>query len=188
MAFLATCETFADNIESASVVNTNAVYITKENYLQNPYRSLPSEGGTQKISDSKFADQNFAEHVFADGTWNVMAGSGLQYMGTDGFKGGFPSFGYAADLFGQTGSVAGFSIGGVFSIANPFYSKYLNGDINNQNPNGANFNFLPANKQIALSEAYLEYQYKNIVQADVGFLGINNSPWLSYNFYNRPLS
>ncbi len=189
LATVATFKIFAENIDSSStIVNTNAKYISRGNYLQNPYGALPSKGGTQKISESELANQNFAEHVFADGTWNILAGSGAQYMSIDSFKGGFPSFGYGADLFGQTGSVAGFSVGGLLSVANPFYSKYLNGDISGQNQNGAEFNFLPANRQVAISETYLECQYSNIVQADLGFIGINNSPWLTYNYYNNILT
>lgn len=179
---------YADNSESAAVVNTNAKYIAPNNYLQNPYGTLTSKGGTQIISESQAMSQNFAEHVFADGTWNVMTGAAGGYMGTGSGAGGNHSIGYGADLFGQTGSVAGFSLGGLFSIANPFYSKAINGDVSGQNQSGANFNFLPANKQIALSEGYLEYQYSNIVQADIGYIGINNSPWLTGNYYNNILT
>lgn len=180
---------FADGNESATaVVNTNAKYIAPNNYLENPYGTLTSGGGTQSISESQFANQNFAEHVFADGTWNVLAGAAGQYMGTGSGSGGYPSFGYGANLFGQTGSVAGFSIGGLFSAANPFYAKGINGDMSGQNKNGANFNFLPANQQVTLSEGYVEYQYRNIIQADVGYIGINNSPWLTMNYYNNVLT
>lgn len=179
--------TFADTSESATAItNNNAKYIAKNNYLQNPYLQNPSGGGTQIVTESQFNNQNFAEHLFADGTWNVLAGAAAQYMGSG--SSGSPSFGYGGDLFGQTGSVAGFSAGGLLSVANPFYSKAINGDVNGQNQNGANFNFMPANQQIALSEAFLEYQYSNIIQADVGYIGINNSPWLSMNYYSNILT
>lgn len=179
---------FADGTESDVAVNNNAKYIAPNNYLQNPYGALTSGGGIQVVSESQMAQQNFAERLFADGTWNVMAGAAGAYFGTDSGASGYHSIGYGANLFGQTGSVAGFSVGGLFSAANPFYSTQINGDANGHNVNGANFNFLPANKQVTLSEAYLEYQHSNVIQADIGYIGINNSPWLTSNYYSNVLT
>lgn len=180
---------FADSNESIPVVvNQNAGYITTGNYLQNPYMGLTSKGGTQTISESQFVSQSFAGHVFADGTWNVGVGAAGQYTGTGSGSGGYPSFGYSANLFGQTGSVAGFSIGGLFTATNPFYDEAINGNVSGQNQHGANFNFLPANKQVSLSQSFLEYQYNNIVQVDAGYIGITNSPWLSMNNYTNLLT
>lgn len=172
---------FADGSESATeITNTNAKYIAPSNYLQNPYGALTSGGGTQIISESQFANQNFAEHLFADGTWNVFAGAATQYVGTKTNQ--FPSYGYGANLFGQTGSVVGFSIGGLFTAINPFFVSQMNGS------NQKNATFLPSDQEVNVSEAYLEYQYSNIIQADVGYIGINNSPWLSSNYYSNSLA
>ncbi len=177
---------FADGTESAPapVVNSNSTYISQGNYIQNPYITLTTGGGTQKITQQQWESQNFAEHVFADGTWNVMGGvsGGEMFNPTTGAA---QSFAYGANLFGQTGSVAGFSIGGLLTTSNPFGADQLNNSKNN--PTGANFNFLPANEVATLSEGFLEYQFSNIVQADVGYIGINNSPWLSMNYYNNTL-
>lgn len=193
---------FADNTESsinatesttaqptaAPVVNANSTYIQSENYLQNPYATLTTGGGTQKISEQQRESQNFAEQVFADGTWNAMLGTGGVYMFNSGDVGSSQSIGYGANIFGQTGSVAGFSLGGLFTAANPFFAKQFNNNSNGHNEAGANFTFLPANKEVTLSEGYLEYQLGNIVQADIGYIGINNSPWLSMNYYNNALA
>lgn len=175
---------YADNIESApaQVVNTNSTYISSGNYLQNPYAGVTTGGGTQKVSKAQWESQNFAEHVFADGTWNVMGAAAGMYTSSDSGKSGFPTFGYGANLFGQTGTVAGFSLGALATAANPLFAKQIN-----TNPNAYNFNFMPGGQEIALSEAFLEYQHSNIVQADIGWIGINNSPWLSMNYYNNTL-
>lgn len=42
-------------------------------------------------------------------------------------------------------------------------------------------------KQITPQELFLEYQHSNIVQADVGWIGINNSPWMTY-YQNNALN
>ena len=167
------------NESTTMVANINAKYIASDNYLQNPYRTLTSRGGTQSISESQMIGQNFAERVFADGTWNVMVGAATQYTGTGA---GYPNYAYGANLFGQTGSVAGFSVGGLVTVINPFFDAQMNGFNAQASP------FLPSNEQVTLSQAYLEYRFSNIVQADFGYIAINNSPWLSGNYYNNVMS
>ena len=54
----AIASTFADE-------NSNAQYISSGNYLQNPYLSLTSAGGTQVISESQTANQNIADSLGA---------------------------------------------------------------------------------------------------------------------------
>lgn len=174
---------YGDNTESTpAVINANSTYIGKSTFIQDPYINVTTGGGTQKISDTQWESQNFAEHVFADGTWNVMAGAAAMYMGTGSGTAGFPAFGYGSNLFGQTGAVAGFSAGAMATVANPFFARQMN-----TNTNAYNFNFMPANYDVNISEAFLEYQYSNTIQADIGLIGINNSPWLSMNYYNNTL-
>lgn len=169
---------FADENESA-IVNTNAKYIVSNNYIQNPYTTLVSGGGTKPINESQMANQNIAERLFDDGTWNVQVGASAQYTGAGA---GYPNYAYGANLFGQTGSIAGFSLGGLFTAMNPYFVNQMNGYNTNSSP------FLPSNQQVTLAEAYLEYQYSNIFQIDAGYIGINNSPWLSENYYPNVMS
>jgi hypothetical protein len=144
-------------------------YIGRNAYTQNPYIGMPSLGGTQNISESTIASQNFAEKLFADGSWNVMGEAAFlnsQYLS---------SYGYGANIVAQTGQVAGFSFGGFLTVMNPF-SPSFEYFASQNNP----AQLLPAGQQITSQELFAEYQYKNIVQVDAGYIGINNSPWLTY--------
>lgn len=171
---------FADTSESTpAVVNTNDTYINQNAYIQNPWITATSAGGTQNISESQTINQNFAERLFADGTWNFFGTASAQYTGAGA---GFPSYAYGGSFFAQTGQVAGFSFGGAVAIINPLFVSNLNGYNTNLSP------FLPSNEQVAPTEAFVEYQYRNIVQVDAGLIGINNSPWLSMNYYNNMMS
>ncbi len=166
------------NFAFADSDNVNASFINKHAYIQDAYISLPSEGGTQIVTESQIAKQNVAERWFADGTWNVLGSAVAQYYSDTSGK-AIPNYGYGVDVFGQTGQVAGFSVGGMMSVANPYFSEALNGT----NVNSALF--MPASKQVAASEAFVEYQYKNIVQADIGLLSVTSSlsPWLTQVYY-----
>lgn len=172
---------FADGTESApaAVVNTNDTYISRYAYIQNPWISSTSAGGTQNISESQLATQNVAEKWFADGTWNFWGTASAQYVGAGA---GFPNYAYGGSFFAQTGQVAGFSFGGAMAIINPFFATNMNGYNTNASP------FLPSDKQVNPTEAFVEYQYSNIVQVDLGLIGINNSPWLSQNYYSNMMS
>lgn len=169
---------FADENESG-VENTNASYIRSDNFIQNPYHSIVSGGGTRSLNESQIQEHNFLERLFSDGTWNVEAGASAQYTGVGA---GYPNYAYGLNLFGQTGSVGGFSAGGVFTAMNPFFAAQMNGSNTNAAP------FLPSNEQVTVSEAYLEYQHGNVIQVDAGYIGINNSPWLSENYYANVMS
>ena len=96
---------FADENESG-VENTNAGYIRSDNFIQNPYRSIVSGGGTRNLNESQIQEHNFAEKLFYDGTWNVEAGASAQYTSVGA---GYPNYAYGLNLFGQTGRVGGFS-------------------------------------------------------------------------------
>src|SRR6185437_15965463 len=144
-------------------------YIGREAYTQNPYIGMPSLGGTQHVSESAMASQNFAEKLFADGTWNAMGVA--SYINSQYIS----DYGYGANIFGQTGQLAGFSFGGFLTIMNPFATSPLP-----YNPQNSAGQILPANQQITPQELFAEYKYSNIVQVDAGDIGINNSPWLTY--------
>ncbi len=159
--------------------NNNSKYINPFAYIQDPYISLTSFGGTAKVSESQIITQNVAEKLFSDGTWNMFAGAASQYTATG--IGGYPNYAYGVNLFGQTGQVAGFSIGGLLTVLNPFFATNMNGSNMKYSP------FLPADKQVTPSEAFIEYQFSNIVQADLGWIGINNSPWLAQNYNSNLL-
>ena len=164
---------FADDVP---VINANSTYINPRNFLENPYGSLTSGGGTQNLVESQVATQNIMEKWFADGTWNVWGTSSFSIL--NGLQ---PTYQYGANIFGQTGQVAGFSIGGLLTVMNPYFA-------NQMNPapfSAASNQFQPSNEQVTPSEAFLEYQYSNRVQVDAGYIGITNSPWLGSNYYNN---
>lgn len=160
----------------AEQVSPAASYISTSSYIQNPYVGMPSKGGTQNITESQLELQNVAEKWFTDGAWNVMG------MGSYVNQAGGNNIGYAANIFGQTGQVAGFSFGGFMTIANPFLSQDIDPSSLPIQAQG-----LPINKQITPQELFAEYQYSNIVQVDAGYIGVNNSPWLTY-YQNNALN
>lgn len=154
-------------------INVNDTYIKDQSYLQNPFRSLTMGGGTQYVTPEQKESQNFAGHLFTDGTWNIYGFSGIQ--ANDGKP---TNYNVSSTLFGQTGSVGGFSLGGAFVLGNPF--------IQNENAGSGYppYVFMTSEQYNALSEAYLEYQYDHLFQADIGYIGINNSPWLAGSYYS----
>ncbi len=154
-------------------ININDNYIHSQSYIQNPFLWLNKGGGTQYVSESTMKDQNFAERLFADGTWDVYGYSGIQQNTNRPV-----SYNISSTLFGQTGSVAGFSLGGAFVIGNPFIQNVTTSE------GYPPYVFMTSEQYNQLSEGYLEYQYSHIVQADVGFIGINNSPFLAANYYS----
>lgn len=158
------------------VVNSNSTFIDRQAYIQNPYAGLPSMGGTQNVAESQLANQSVWQKWFGDGTWNSM--SSISYANT----GGYSNYGYAENIFAQTGQVAGFSVGGLLTVANLI-------PLNGANPPpGLNDQLLPTNQVLQLPELFLEYQYSNIVQADIGRFQVTNSPWLSQAYYNNILT
>lgn len=160
-------------ISESTVSTSTPDYISISAFNQNPYIGLPSGGGTRDISESDYFSDSVAKRLFSDGTWNAFA------AGSYSPQNGYNNYGYALNLFGQTGQISGFSVGGLMTIANPFFSSRWNpADPINQNQ------ALPVAEQVTPQELFLEYQHDNIVQADIGWIGINNSPWMTYYFNN----
>lgn len=151
-------------------------YISPSGYTQNPYIGMPSGGGTKNTSESDYANDSVAAKLFNDGTWNVWGGA--SWVDQNGAN----NYGYAANIFGQTGQVAGFSLGGLFTAANPFFSKQMN-PANPEDQAGG----LPVAQQVTPQELYAEYQFGNMVQVDAGWIGISNSPWMTY-YQNNALN
>lgn len=171
---LVTClsDAYADDtlakIDNDEDLTPSATYIGREAYTQNPYLGMPSLGGTQRV-ESALLNQSVAQKWFADGTWNVIGEA--SYVNINGNN----NYGYGANIFAQTGQVAGFSFGGLLTVMNPVFSTDINPT--NQAYQAQN---LPINQQITPQELFAEYKYNNIVQVDAGYIGINNSPWLTY--------
>ena len=147
----------------------NNTYLSPQSYLQNPYIAMPSGGGTQTVRANQLAQQTIWQQWFTDGTWNVMGEA--SYISQNGGN----NYGYATNLFGQTGSVAGVSFGGLLTITNPFFANNLSPQNLEQKAQT-----LPVTQQIMPQELFAEYRYRNIIQIDAGWIGISNSPWLTY--------
>jgi hypothetical protein len=160
---------YADGILSADVpaLQQSAItvlpYISPNNYLQNPYMNQPMLGQTHILTESQIdgsAGEGFWERLFTDGTYNVAGAgsvanlSGAYYQALGGFA------------FAQTGRIGGFALGGLLAIQTP------------QNQSGNYLGYIYSTNIVELSQAYVEYQYSNIVQADVGRIAIN-TPWLN---------
>ncbi len=188
-------------VESApatpAVTNANASYINRMAYLQDPYNSenYPTTGGgTLVVNESQVVHQNIMQKLFTDGTYNIYAGGGFGWNGYSNI-GQIPApnntaiapYSYGANLFGQTGQINGFSLGGLVTVLNPIGANRMNG-LNTQQ-GYYNYNIYdPSYAQAGVSEAFLEYQYHNVFQADIGYIGINNSPWLNGNYENNLIS
>lgn len=174
---------------TAAPTNPNANFIGRYNYYQNPYAGMPSGGGTLHLTESQIEQQNWAEKLFAGGTYNVF--SGAVYNQWDGYY-QQAGTGYGGTIFGQTGQLGGFSIGGAFSAMDPISG--LNDVINPIQPGSPvsgryASQYVPTFTSYTIPLAFLEYQYDNIVNADVGYLAFSNSPWLSGTMYysNMPV-
>ncbi|MDD3266006.1 MAG: hypothetical protein PHC75_02350 [Burkholderiales bacterium] len=151
-------------------------YISKNSFVQNPYIGMPSGGDTRNISESDYALDSPARKLFGNGTWNVFGAA--SYVDQNNAN----NYGYAANIFGQTGQIAGFSVGGLLTVANPFFSKQWNPSNPDDQAQG-----LSIAQQVTPQELFVEYQYDNMVQANAGWIGINNSPWLTY-YQNNALN
>lgn len=151
-------------------------YISKNSFIQNPYFGLVSGGGTRNINESDYITDSSAKKLFMNGSWNVYGGA--SYVSIDGAN----NYGYVANIFAQTGQLAGFSLGGLFTIANPFFTSQWNPSDRDEQAEG-----LSVMKQVTPQELFLEYQHSNIIQANIGWIGINNSPWMTY-YQNNALN
>lgn len=154
--------------EDINTINTNNKYINHRAYLQNPYGSLLSGGAT---------NQNPKTNWYENGTWNLM--SNAVYNNVNGAN----NYGYGWNLFAQSGQIAGFSLGGLLTIANPFFAAQLS-----PSNEALEDQFQPVDKQQQLSEAFIEYQYQNKIQTNIGYISITNSPWLSPSFFEDMLT
>lgn len=144
-------------------------YISNNNYLMNPYMGTPSGGGTSSISQSQLSDNGFFKNLFTTGTYNVLGAVSYGTLNSN------HNFGYGVNIFAQTGTVAGLSVGGNLAIANPFFANRINPD--NNTPNDS-FQFLPTNQVIVPNELFIEYKIPNLFQIDAGWIYID-TPWLS---------
>jgi hypothetical protein len=105
--------------------------------------------------------------LFTDGTFTLAALGTYVYGQPNNY------WGYGTELFAQTGQIAGFSVGGNYMFVNPWFM----GKINPFPPDEQNI-FVPTNRVLAVSQAYLQYQFDDIFQANAGWLYIN-TPWLT---------
>lgn len=167
---------------AAPTANTNSTYISNVAYIQNPYAGVTSGGGTLVPQQKVMESEGLLGKLFTNGTYNVYSGATTGFGGTGKNGSSGETSAYGATLFAQTGQVGGFSFGGAFTAMNPFFASNMNGSNMNDNL------FTPGNQQLALTQAFLEYQYENILNADVGYIAINNSPWLSASYYNDMIS
>ena len=166
----------ADPVFGTVTPNVNDTYIHSQSYLQNPFLGQPSGGGTQFVAESQLATDGLMKTLFSDGTWNVQGFGGL-VQNTNG-----PAmYSLSSTLFGQTGAIGGFSFGGAFTLANPV----LTPGINPPRSSSSSMPTLTSDQQYVPTEAYVEYQYSHIVQADAGWIGITNSPFLASNYYDN---
>ncbi|MDD3266237.1 MAG: hypothetical protein PHC75_03535 [Burkholderiales bacterium] len=167
--------------------NPSASFIGSYNYFQNPYNWMLSGGGTLHLTESEYNTQNWAEKLFTDGTYNVFAG--VTYNQWDG-QYAASGKSYGGNIFAQTGQINGFSAGGLLSIMNPigsFNDKVIN-PITPGNPNRYSSYYIPTYNSVTISEAFIEYQYSNIINIDVGYIAFDNSPWLAGNMYTNMLT
>jgi hypothetical protein len=159
-----------------AAVNNNQIAIDLNKYYENPYGNIPSGGNTQYLIESQIANHSLGQKLFQDGTWNVFTAATYNYSTFYEAKPNVSNnttYGYGTSLFGQTGRIGGFSFGGMITVDNPFFNSNLNGSRQNQGP------WMTTKQLTQLNEAYIEYQYKNRVQADLGWISINDSPWLT---------
>lgn len=159
-----------------SSVELSTDYIDRQAYLQNPYIGMPNGGGTQNISESQIALMSIGEKIFTTGSWNVLGAA--SYVNQNGAN----NYGYGANIFAQTGQLGGFSVGGLMTVMNPAFSGQLNPSELADQAQG-----LSIYQQITPQELFLEYQYNHLLQADVGWIGISNSPWMTY-YQNNALN
>lgn len=171
-----TAETNEINESSVEVSEVSSDYINRQAYIQNPYIGMPSGGGTQNIAESQYVGMTAAEKLFTTGSWNVFGAA--SYVSQNGAN----NYGYGANIFAQTGQLAGFSVGGLMTVMNPVFSGQINPSNIADQAQG-----LSIYRQITPQELFLEYQYSNVVQADAGWIGISNSPWMTY-YQNNALN
>jgi hypothetical protein len=167
-----------------SAVNYNAGLIDENNYIQNMFAYTPMGGGTQVLHNYSYKRETAFQKLFEDGTWNAWGGGSAWVNNPVQASKTLPNgqtvqaksigqYAYGASIWGQTGRYYGFSFGTQFSAANPFFAGNLNGEYQY-----GYYGTMPVQSEQALNQLYVEYQYANKVQADVGWITISESPWL----------
>lgn len=118
---------------------------------------------TEKQSNKQEQSKSILEQFFTQGTYTLAALANYLYFQPNNY------FSYGASVFMQSGEIAGFSVGGNYLFINPWFSNDINPTANNS---------LPTNKVATISQLFLEYNLKDHIQADIGWLYIN-TPWLT---------
>lgn len=177
LALLAIYHTAMADPFSPEAVNYNYGIIESSNYLENMFAYTPMGGGVQQLHP--YNRDSPLQKVFEDGTWNAWGG-GTAWVSqpVTSSKNGQPAntvndYAYGASIWGQTGRLYGFALGAQVSSANPWGASQMNGSYMY-----GQYGTMPSAPETALNQLYVEYQYDNIVQADVGWITISESPWL----------
>ncbi|MFT6835350.1 MAG: hypothetical protein ACJA0H_001387 [Francisellaceae bacterium] len=105
--------------------------------------------------------------LFTDGTYTLAGLFSYEYAQPNNY------YSYGATLFAQSGQIAGFSIGGNYTFINPWFENKIN-----PYPESEQNIFLPSNRVLAVSQAFLQYDFSNTFQANAGWLFIR-TPWLT---------
>ena len=181
MLFVVASHSAMADVFGESAVNYNSQIIDMNNYSQNMFAYTPMGGGSQVLHP--YNRDSTMQTLFEDGTWNAWGG-GTAWVsnptsankvvgGTSYATPTVNDYAYGVSVWGQTGKIDGFSLGAQISAANPWFANNMNGNFEY-----GQYGTMPSQSETALNQLYLEYQYKNIVQADVGWITINESPWL----------
>lgn len=133
-------------------------------FWQNAYQGYANV--KENADANATTQQNIWEQFSQNGTYNVIGNVGYLYTGTSYYA-------YAGSLFAQSGEVAGFSLGGNFVVANPFFASSIN-------PYSADQQaiFLPSNRVVTVSQLYLQYQFEDKFQANAGWITLD-TPWVN---------
>lgn len=165
----------------SEAVNYNYGIIDPNNYSENMFAYTPMGGGVQVLHP--YNRDSVVQQLFEDGAWNAWGGGTAWFSqpvntskvvnGVSNFTPTTNDYAYGTSIWGQTGRIYGFAIGAQISTANPWGASQMNGNFQY-----GQYGTMPSAPETALNQLYLEYQYSNIVQADVGWITINDSPWL----------
>ena len=127
--------------------------------------SEAADAGEMPRADTNTRD--LLEHFFEDGTYNLFLSSSYVYETP------YSYYAYGSDLFAQSGDIFGFSIGGTMQVVNPVLADTMN-PTNSFDP----YQYLPTERVISPSQAYLQYNYKDMFQTNVGWLFLD-TPWVT---------
>ena len=162
---------FEEKEESSVVVNL----LGKTGYYQNPYITMPSYGGIKLVAESQLTHYALPDRILTAGAWNLQLAT--SYYNQNGFN----NYGGGLNLFAQTGNLYGFSVGGFLTLMNPYSNEINPTDLEHQALG------LSINEQSTFQELFLEYKFLGLLTVDAGWIGVNNSPWLTY-YQNNALN